>query len=120
MKPEEVKAARKRMGYTQRQLAALCGVSGQTVHNWEHGRHEPKGPVLMLLSEMEERKRQDWSNLSPLPEYLVKEWAQNRLLYGGEHTQRLARTVINILGERDRLQQDLDQFQALRARMDQA
>ena len=40
---------RRRIGLTQRGLAAALGVSGQTVSNWERGRKRPDGASARLL-----------------------------------------------------------------------
>lgn len=45
-----VKAARKRLGMTQKAFAANFGVSVETVRNWEQGRRQPEGPARVLLA----------------------------------------------------------------------
>ncbi len=37
------------------QFAEYCGVTRQTVSNWECGRTEPTGPALRMLLLLEER-----------------------------------------------------------------
>ena len=118
MKPEEVKQLRKRLGYTQEQMAIRCGVGLLTVHNWEHGKHGIGGAALKILSEMDAREQRYPGNNDPLPEASVQEWAENRMLYGGPRTQRLARAVKNLIVERDRLLVQVEEFRTLRERLD--
>ena len=46
---ENIKKARKAAGVTQKELAALLGVSRRTVENWEQRRTRPTGPARALL-----------------------------------------------------------------------
>jgi DNA-binding transcriptional regulator YiaG len=49
----DVKALRRSLGFTQRQLAGLLRVKLSTLQGWEGGRHDPRGPnrtVLQLLA----------------------------------------------------------------------
>lgn len=34
---------------TQKQFAAMLGISLRTLHNWEQGRRAPTGPAMVLL-----------------------------------------------------------------------
>lgn len=43
-------AMREQMGLTQREFAALVGVSSKTLENWEQGRRSPTGPAGVLLT----------------------------------------------------------------------
>ena len=46
-----VRANRKRLGLSAADFAALCGVSEQTVYNWEHGSTRPdKKKIAVLVS----------------------------------------------------------------------
>lgn len=52
---DEVRLIRKRLGWSQSRLAAelRLGKGGdRIVRGWEHGEHEPGGPVLVALSYM--------------------------------------------------------------------
>ena len=40
---------RKKIGLTQKQLAARLGLSVRTLQDWEHGRRTPRGPARALL-----------------------------------------------------------------------
>ena len=44
-------AARVNAGLTQKQLAAICGVSENTVINWENGKTVPRIDMLPVLEE---------------------------------------------------------------------
>lgn len=48
-KPANVRAIRKKLHVTQREFAALIGVSVGTLRNWEQGRRMPDGPARALL-----------------------------------------------------------------------
>ena len=45
----DVKAIREELRLTQRQFAALIGISVRTLQNWEQGRRKPDGPAKVLL-----------------------------------------------------------------------
>ena len=45
----DVAKARKNLGMTQTEFAALLGVSERTVASWEQGRRVPSGAAMMLL-----------------------------------------------------------------------
>lgn len=49
LKPLDIKSIRAGMGLSQRQFAALLGVSVDTLQNWEQGRRQPRGAAQMLL-----------------------------------------------------------------------
>jgi putative transcriptional regulator len=44
-----VTAIRCHLGFTQRQFAALLGISAATLKNWEQGRRKPEGAARVLL-----------------------------------------------------------------------
>jgi putative transcriptional regulator len=44
---------RERTGLTQREFAAMIGVSSKTLENWEQGRRQPTGPACVLLAVLE-------------------------------------------------------------------
>jgi len=45
----DVKQIRERLGLSQREFAALLGVSVDTVQNWEQSRRQPRGAARLLL-----------------------------------------------------------------------
>lgn len=47
--PPDIKAIRGRLRQTQREFAAMIGVSVATLRNWEQGRRRPEGPARALL-----------------------------------------------------------------------
>jgi DNA-binding transcriptional regulator YiaG len=51
MQPSELKRIRRRLGVTQAALAALVGVTGNTIARWERG-EVPIGPVAARLLRM--------------------------------------------------------------------
>ena len=52
---ERVRALRKHLRYTQRELADEMGARQQTVSEWETGMYEPRGTSARLLSIIAER-----------------------------------------------------------------
>lgn len=48
-----VLAMRERVGLTQKEFAAMVGVSSKTLENWEQGRRQPAGPASVLLTVLE-------------------------------------------------------------------
>ncbi len=50
--PDEVKAIRKRLGLTQKELAAAIGVHPVTVATWESGRYRVPEPTARLLQHL--------------------------------------------------------------------
>lgn len=49
----DVKAIREQTKLSQRNFAALIGVSKRTLENWEQGRRQPTGPARTLLRILE-------------------------------------------------------------------
>jgi putative transcriptional regulator len=49
LKPEDVKAIRKKLEKSQSEFARMIGVSVSTLQNWEQGRRRPEGPARALL-----------------------------------------------------------------------
>ena len=45
----DVKAVRRRMGFTQSQMARIMGVSASGLRKWEQGQRRPSGPAKTLL-----------------------------------------------------------------------
>ncbi len=54
MLPEEIKALRKRLDWSQQVLALALGVTQSTVAKYERGETEPSRAVLILLNHMDE------------------------------------------------------------------
>lgn len=52
MEPRELKAARHKLGYTQKELAELIGKNVHTVSRWENGETEIPKSIEMLLGFM--------------------------------------------------------------------
>ena len=50
-----IRALRRHLGLTQRELAAQLGIRQQTVSEWELGLYEPRGASSTLLSVVAER-----------------------------------------------------------------
>jgi len=49
----DVRAARRKLGMTQKDFALSFGVSLDTLRNWEQGRRRPEGPARVLLAVIE-------------------------------------------------------------------
>jgi putative transcriptional regulator len=49
VKVPDAAEARSRVGLSQREFAALLGVSARTLQDWEQGRREPTGAARTLL-----------------------------------------------------------------------
>jgi len=45
----DIKHIRKGYNLTQKQFAAMLGISVRTLRNWEQGRRVPEGPAMVLL-----------------------------------------------------------------------
>lgn len=53
----DIKAARKRLGMTQQQLADSLGIPKRTIENWEGGvRTPPEWAMKLVLEKMESMK----------------------------------------------------------------
>jgi DNA-binding transcriptional regulator YiaG len=66
MRPEQIKAARMRLGLTQQQLAELLEVPKNTLARWERGVMKPVGATLELALkaiEIERLKKSTKRNL---------------------------------------------------------
>jgi putative transcriptional regulator len=46
---DDIKALREKAGVSQREFAAMLGVSNRTLQEWEQGRRTPTGPAMNLL-----------------------------------------------------------------------
>jgi hypothetical protein len=51
--PPDVQAIRRKFATTQREFAALIGISPETLRNWERARRHPSGPSRALLRVMQ-------------------------------------------------------------------
>lgn len=59
-----IRALRKRLGYTRKELAKAVGVKAETtIWRWESGTKQPRGSAEVLLRQLDERSRQT----SPVP-----------------------------------------------------
>ena len=47
---DDIKAIRKKLGFTQAVFAAVIGVSTKTVEAWETGTNQPIGPARRMIS----------------------------------------------------------------------
>ena len=47
---EDIKAIRKKLGFTQALIAAVIGDSTKTVEAWETGTNQPIGPARRMIS----------------------------------------------------------------------
>ena len=63
---------RKRLGLTQKQVAAAVGVTDQTVSNWEVGRFEPR----LTISQMQALCRILQCSIEELPSFIEPEKAE--------------------------------------------
>ena len=52
MKPQEIKAIRKKTGLNAEQFGALIGVGKKTVEAWEQGVRNPSGPAIKILESL--------------------------------------------------------------------
>ena len=52
---EHIRALRRHLGLTQRELADTLGTRQQTISEWEKGRYKPRGASCTLLSIVAER-----------------------------------------------------------------
>jgi DNA-binding transcriptional regulator YiaG len=50
-----IKALRRHLGLTQREMAAQLGTRQQTISEWEQGMYEPRGASATLLSMVADR-----------------------------------------------------------------
>jgi len=62
----DVKNIREKYSLSQRQFAALLGISLKTVQNWEQGRRTPRGPARILLHVADKHPEAIWDVVQPL------------------------------------------------------
>src|SRR4051812_13099501 len=61
----DVRRIRGQYGLTQREFAALLGISVGTLRNWEQGRRQPEGPARVLLQVAARHPDALWDALQP-------------------------------------------------------
>jgi len=66
--PPDVKAIRETYGLSQTELAALLGISVDTLQNWEQGRRTPRGPARVLLQVVAKHPEAVWDVVRPRKE----------------------------------------------------
>ena len=52
---DKVRALRKRLGLTQKELAGELGTRQATISEWEHGLYQPRGASVRMLGLLAER-----------------------------------------------------------------
>jgi len=62
---EQIRALRRRLGLTQRELADRLGTRQQTISEWEIGLYQPRGASATLLSIVAERAKFEYQATSP-------------------------------------------------------
>ena len=67
---ERIRALRRHLGLTQREMVDRLGTRQQTISEWELGQYEPRGASATLLSMVAERAefRYDATRPKPKPE----------------------------------------------------
>lgn len=61
----DVKKIRESYGLSQTELAALLGISVDTLQNWEQGRRTPRGPARVLLQVVAKHPEAVWDVVRP-------------------------------------------------------
>lgn len=69
LKPEDVKAIRKKLRKSQSEFSRMIGVSVSTLQNWEQGRRRPEGPARALLKVASENPSAVADALDPYQEH---------------------------------------------------
>ena len=93
MGPDEVKALRKRRGWTQQELASTVGVALSSVARWESAEgRPPKGASLRALEQLV-RKSAEGVEAAPAAEN------DQGGSPGGDESEDLAATVASLMGE---------------------
>jgi putative transcriptional regulator len=64
----DVRQIRARYRLSQREFAALLGISVGTLRNWEQGRRKPEGPARVLLQVAAQHPDAVWDVVQPLPD----------------------------------------------------
>jgi len=60
---EHIRALRRHLGLTQRELADRLGTRQQTISEWETGMYKPRGASATLLSITAERAKFDYQSI---------------------------------------------------------
>lgn len=63
--PLDVRELRERYDLSQAELAALLGISVDTLQNWEQGRRQPVGPAKVLLQVVAKHPDAVWDVVRP-------------------------------------------------------
>ncbi len=61
----DVKSIRAQYGLSQREFAAMLGISIGTLRNWEQGRRAPEGPARILLMVAARHPEAIWDVVKP-------------------------------------------------------
>jgi putative transcriptional regulator len=64
----DVKQIRADYKLSQRDFAALLGISIRTLQNWEQGRRKPEGAARVLLQIAEKHPEAIWDVVRPIPQ----------------------------------------------------
>ena len=62
---QHIRALRRHLGLTQRELAERLGTRQQTISEWEVGMYKPRGTSSTLISIIAERARFEYKPASP-------------------------------------------------------
>lgn len=65
VEPLDVKKIREAYDLSQAELAALLGISVDTLQNWEQGRRQPAGPAKVLLRVVAKHPEAVWDVVRP-------------------------------------------------------
>jgi putative transcriptional regulator len=65
VEPLDVKKMREAYDLSQAELAALLGISVDTLQNWEQGRRKPAGPARILLQVVAKHPEAVWDVVRP-------------------------------------------------------
>ncbi|MDO4284469.1 MAG: helix-turn-helix domain-containing protein [Eubacteriales bacterium] len=91
----EIKAARRRMNLTQRELAELAGCSVKTVERWERSKKPVSGPIVPLLTILrEEPQTEEYWRIPPRKYPLRMRYLRGNILC----------TVIDVDEQNERIQ----------------
>ena len=85
---ESIKKARKKRGYTQKELAELCGIATITLRQYESNKRTPNTLMLVKLSDI---LKIDIFDLLPVDTEPVSEELENELIYKENELKELER-----------------------------
>lgn len=76
LQTDRLRVARKALGFTQQELAALCGLSPKQIHRYEHGLTEPSATVIATIAHHLKVSLDYLCGLTDLPgEYVAVEFS---------------------------------------------